>query len=89
MISPVPSTGEMIDEAISIVHKLTNGEDKRLHFYSESMIVSELKTMPHKDLRTDEYPRATALANVVWGMLRYSHEVVNPYDLAPEVEGDW
>ena len=86
----VPGNGEWIDEAVSIVHMLTRPLDKRLHFFNESMIVSEMKSNPQTGkIRADEYPRLTALSNVVGGMMRYSAEKVSPSLLEPEPEGDF
>lgn len=88
VISDVPRVGEYIDENLALVHLLTKSEDKRLHFFNESMIAAEIKSiMQHKDIRTEDFPKSTALSNAIGGMLKYSNENVNPEDLEPEVEG--
>ena len=88
VISDVPRTGEYIDENLSLVHMLTKAEDKRLHFFDESMIAAEIKSiMQHKDIKAEDYPRSTALSNAVGGLIRHANERVNPEDLVPEPEG--
>jgi hypothetical protein len=86
LVTDVPRIGEWIDEQVAIVHLLVRPQEKRLHFFSESMIPSELQSLPTKDIRAEDYPRATALANVVAGILRCSAENVTAGDLAPDPE---
>ena len=72
VVSDVPRIGEYIDQQMSTVHMLVRPSQKRLHFFNESMIQSELFSLPTRDIKADEHHRATALANVVASMLRYS-----------------
>jgi hypothetical protein len=74
VVMDVPRVGEWIDTQISAVHMLVRPSQKRLHLYEESLVKSELLTLPSSDIRADKYPRATALSNVVNGMLQYSGE---------------
>lgn len=85
-VTDVPRIGEWIDEHMALVHMLVRPTEKRLHFYDESMIAAELKSLPTRHIRADEWPRATAIANVVAGFLRYSGERVNAEDLTPDPE---
>lgn len=85
-ITDTPRIGEWIDEHMAIVHMLVRPTEKRLHFFDESMIAAELKSLPTRHIRADEWPRATAIACVVAGMLRYSGEQINAEDLAPDPE---
>lgn len=89
VIMDVPRIGEEIDESISLVHSLVKKEEKRLHFFSESMIPSEIQGLPSRDIKQELYPRATALANVVGGLLLYSHDAVDQSALEPEVEAPY
>jgi len=87
IVMDAPRRGEMIDESVSSISRLVKPTDKRLHFYSESMIPAELKSMPLTDMRITEFPRVTALANVLYGMLTYGHDILTSSDLTPEPEG--
>jgi len=86
MVTDVPRIGEWIDEQLSLVHLLVRPQEKRLHFFSESMIPSELQSLPTKDIRAEDYPRTCALANVVTGILKCSAENVSAGDIAPDPE---
>ena len=70
----VPRIGEWIDEQVGSIHMLVRPAAKRLHFFGESMVTAELKSLPSKEMRADAFPRATALSNVIYGLLRYSGE---------------
>ena len=70
----VPRIGEWIDEQVGSIHMLVRTAAKRLHFFGESMVTAELKSLPSKEMRADAFPRATALSNVIYGLLRYSGE---------------
>jgi hypothetical protein len=85
-IEDVPRNGEYIDESHSIVHRLLRPEMKRLHFFDGSMAPAELLGIPHRKIRADEFPRATALADVIGGLLRYGYDNVCESDLVPEPE---
>lgn len=86
LVMNAPRRGDYIDEGIALVHSLVTPQDKRLHFYNESMIPSELKALPSIDIKASQWPRATALANVIGGMLLYCHENISSEDLVPEPE---
>lgn len=85
-IMDTPRIGEWIDEHMAMVHMLVRPTEKRLHFFDESMIAAELKSLPTRHIRADEWPRATAIACVVAGMLRLSGEQVSPEDISIEPE---
>lgn len=85
-VSDVPRVKEWIDEQIALIHTVTKKENKRLFFFGESMVVGELQQVPKMDVRADEYPRTTALGNVIASMLKYTQDNYSPEDLMPPVE---
>ena len=85
-VTEVPRIGEYIDENVSLIHMLTRNETKRLYFFGEAMCVGEIKSLPIKDARAKDFPRATALSNVLAGLLKYQAEKVAPEDLVPPPE---
>jgi hypothetical protein len=76
-VMDVPRIGEFIDLQVSSIHMLVRPSQKRLHFFNESLVKSELLSLPNDDIKADQYPRATALSNVIWSMLRYSGDTRN------------
>lgn len=75
IVMDTPRIGEYIDDQVSLIHMLVRPEGKRLHFFNESMITSELFSLPTRDIRADQFHRVTALSNAIAGMLRYSGEI--------------
>ena len=86
-VQDVPRINEYIDEAVSLIHNLVKPEKKRLHFFSDSMIPSELTSIPSTNITSKSYPKTTALCCVLWGMLRYGHENIDSAMLIPKPEG--
>lgn len=85
VVMDTPRIGDYIDDQVTLIHMLVRPQEKRLHFFNESMVTGDLYSLPSVDIRADHYPRVTGLANVVAGMLRYSGEQA-VVDTSPEPE---
>ena len=86
VVSDIPRVGDYIDEQIALIHTVTKKSNKRLFFFGESMVVGELQQVPKSDVRAEEYPRTTALGNVIASMLKYTRDNYTTEDLLPPEE---
>ena len=85
-VMDVPRISEYITEGVGLIQNLVKPSEKRLHFFSESMIPSELVSLPTNKVKAEDHPRTTALSCVLWGFLRYGHENVDSSMLIPSPE---
>ena len=75
-VTDIPRINEYINEGVGLIQSLVKPQEKRLHFFEESMIPSELFALQEGDKDSRLYPRTTALCCVLWGLLRFGYDNV-------------
>jgi len=88
-ITEHPNVKETIDESVAIVHSMLTRDNKRLHFFKESMIPSALYHIPESEIKAKEHPAVTALSCVMAGLNRYIAERITPDLIIPVPEGEY